>query len=113
VISYQQTSIIIAAIISFKIFFLVRRDILHTRYALWWFAVAALVMFAGIFPKQIDVVAGLLGIGYPPILVIISGMGLILIKMLNMDFDRSRQEQKIRRLVQRLAILEEEVDRDK
>ncbi len=112
-ISYQQTSILLAVIISFKIFFLIRRDILHTRYALWWFVVAALIIFAGVFPQYIDKVARLLGIAYSPILVIISGIGMILIKMLNMDFDRSRQELKIRRLVQRLAILEEEVGRDK
>jgi len=110
VISYQYTSTIIAIIIAFNILFLIRRDILHTRYALWWFVVAALVMLAGIFPKYIDVVAGLVGVKYPPVLVIVSGMGLILIKMLNMDFDRSSQEQKIRRLVQRLAILEEEIN---
>ena len=109
-ISYQYTSAIIAIIIAFNILFLIRRDILHTRYALWWFVVAALIVIAGIFPKHIDVMARLLGVSYPPILVIVSGVGLILIKMLNMDFDRSRQEQKIRRLVQRLAILEEEIN---
>lgn len=108
-ISYQYTSTILAVLIAFKIFFLIRRDILHTRYALWWFTVASLVLIAGVFPKQIDKVAGMLGVNYPPILVIVLGIGLILIKMLNMDFDRSRQELKIRRLVQRIALLEEEI----
>ena len=107
-ISYQVTSAVIAFIIAFKIIFLVRRDVLHTKYALWWFIVAVLVLIAGIFPRLIDVIAGWLGISYPPILAIVSGVGLILIKMLSMDIDRSRQEQKIRRLVQKLAILEEE-----
>ncbi|MCB2184355.1 MAG: DUF2304 domain-containing protein [Desulfobulbaceae bacterium] len=107
-ISYQITSALIAVLIAVKIFFLVRRDALHTRYALWWFIIAILVLIAGVFPKLIDVIAHKLGVSYPPILVIVSGMGLILIKMLNMDIDRSRQEQKLRRLVQKLAILEEE-----
>jgi len=62
VISYQYTSTIIAIIIAFNILFLIRRDILHTRYALWWFVVAALVMLAGIFPKYIDAVTAITGI---------------------------------------------------
>jgi hypothetical protein len=110
-ISYQTTSAIIAILIAIKIFFLVRRDVLHTRYSLWWFFVAILVVIAGVFPKFIDFIAHGLGIYYPPILAIVSGVGLILIKMLTMDIDRSRQEQKIRRLVQKLAILEEEINK--
>lgn len=107
--SYQITSAILAIVIAFKIVFLVRKDVLHTRYALWWFVVAGMVVIAGLFPKFIDVVAGMLGISYPPILAMIVGVGMILIKMLTMDIDRSRQEQKIRRLVQRLAIYEEDL----
>ena len=107
-ISYQLTSAAIAAIIALKIFFLIRRNVLHTRYALWWIIVATLVMLAGVFPKSIDQVALKLGVSYPPILVIVSGVGMILIKMLTMDLDRSKQDQNIRRLTQKLAILEEE-----
>jgi len=50
-----------------------------------------------------------LGIHYPPTLLIVIGMGLILIKMLTMDLKRSEQERKIRALTQRLAILESEI----
>ncbi len=109
-ISYQLTSAAIAAIIALKIFFLIRRNVLHTRYATWWIIVATLVMIAGVFPKLIDQVALKLGVNYPPILVIVSGVGLILVKMLTMDLDRSKQEQNIRRLTQKLAIMEEEAN---
>jgi hypothetical protein len=50
-----------------------------------------------------------LGVHYPPTLLIVIGMGLILIKMLTMDLKRSEQERKIRALTQRLAILESEM----
>lgn len=109
-ISYQWTSAIIALVIAWKIIFLIRRDVLHTRYAYWWFIVAGLVVLAGVFPKFIDVVAGRLGVHYPPILVVVAGVGLILVKMLTMDLDHSRQERKIRRLAQRLAMFEAEKD---
>jgi hypothetical protein len=35
----------------------------------------------------------------------------VLIRMLKLDIDRSRQERQIRRLTQKLAILEQELDR--
>jgi hypothetical protein len=60
----------------------------------------------------IDFIAGKFGIAYPPILAVVVGVGLVLVKMLTMDLDRSRQEQKIRRLTQRLAILEADLDVD-
>jgi hypothetical protein len=50
----------------------------------------------------------LFGIHYPPILLLICAMCVVLIKLLFMDIDRSRQERQIRLLFQRLAILEHE-----
>jgi len=105
-ISYQLTSTLIGIAIAAILLFLVRRDHLHGPYAVWWLCVAALVVLAGLFPGLIDRLAGLLGVNYPPVLAIVLGFGLILVKMLTMDLERSRQERKIRRLAQRLALLE-------
>ena len=44
-------------------------------------------------------------------LPIVVGLSLVLILMLKLDIDRSRQERQIRRLTQKLAILEQELDR--
>ncbi|MGH8042594.1 MAG: DUF2304 domain-containing protein, partial [Rudaea sp.] len=49
------------------------------------------------------------GIHYPPVLPIILGIGMILVRMLKMDIDRSRSERQLRRLTQKLAILEQEL----
>ena len=106
-IPYQITSTVIGLIIAGAILYLVRRDHLHGPYATWWLCVALAVMIIGFFPKIIDRLAILLGVNYPPILVVVLGLGLILIKMLTMDLERSRQERKIRRLAQRIAILEQ------
>jgi hypothetical protein len=43
------------------------------------------------------------------VLPIIVGIGMILIRMLRTDIDRSRQERQLRRLAQKLAILEQEL----
>ncbi|MBS0516097.1 MAG: DUF2304 domain-containing protein [Proteobacteria bacterium] len=91
------------------ILYLVRRDHLHGSYALWWLVVAAATLGIGMFPHVVDWLGEIVGIAYPPILAIILGMGLILIRMLLMDVDRSRQERTLRRLTQRLAILDQEL----
>ncbi len=105
-ISYQLTSMVIALAIASVIFFLVRRDHMHGPYAIWWLCLAGIIVLLGFFPKLIDKMAQLVGVNYSPILAVILGLGLVLIKMLTMDLERSRQERKIRRLAQRLAILE-------
>ncbi len=105
-ISYQWTSALIGLAIAGTIFYLVRRNHLHGPFAVWWLLVSVAVILISIMPSMVDYIAALLGIAYPPILPVFIGMGLILIKMLTMDLERSRQERRIRRLTQRLAILE-------
>ena len=106
--TYHLTSSILGLLIAGTLLWLIRQDRLHTRHALWWLLVATIVVFLGMFPRVIDFVAGKLGINYPPTLVFILGLGMILIKVLMMDIHQSELERKMRRLAQRLAILEGE-----
>ena len=89
--------------------YLVRRDRLHGSYAIWWVLVSACVVVFGIFPNLIDWVGVKLGVAYPPILLVIVAMLMVLVKMLTADLDRTRQMRKLRFLAQRMAILEHEV----
>jgi hypothetical protein len=107
----QITSAILGIGLTAAILFLVRRDHLHGPYALWWFAVAAATFALGVFPILVVWLGRLTGIVYAPVLPIIVGVSLILIRMLKLDIDRSKQERQIRRLTQKLAILEQELDR--
>ncbi|MCC7220012.1 MAG: DUF2304 domain-containing protein [Candidatus Contendobacter sp.] len=104
--TYQITSALLGLTIAFGILFLVRRDHLHGTYAVWWLGVAVIAMLLGLFPQITNWLAIRTGVGYPPILALVLGFGLLLIKMLTMDLERSRQERQIRRLAQRLALLE-------
>ncbi len=105
-ISYQITTAALAVCIVVTILVLIRKDLLHTRYGVWWFAIAGGVLVLGFFPTLVDVVAAYLGVTYPPTLIITVGIGFLLIKMLTMDLERSRQERKLRRFAQRLAMYE-------
>ena len=105
-ITYQITSMAIGVGLAAVILLLVRRDHLHGPYAIWWIGAAATVGVLGFFPRLFDYLAGYLGVQYPPILALVLGFGLLLLKILTMDLERSRQERLIRRLAQRLAMLE-------
>ena len=105
----QITAGIIGVLLAGAILYLVRRDHLHGSYALWWLAIAVVILLLGVFPPVIDWLGRMTGISYAPILPIIVGIGMILIRMLKMDIDRSQQERQLRRLTQKLAILEQEI----
>ena len=107
--SAQITAALIGLALAGSILYLVRRDHLHGPYALWWLVVAAATLVLGFVPRTIDWLAHLTGIAYPPVLPILVGLSLILLRLLQLDIERSRQERQIRRLNQKLAILEEEL----
>ena len=107
-ISYRITSVVLGGMIAAVIILLIRKDFLHTRYAVMWLGIAACAAFFGIFPQVNDWIALALGVKYPPILFVIVAMGIVLIKMLTMDIERSKSELQIRKLNERLAIFEGE-----
>ncbi|MFK8013043.1 MAG: DUF2304 domain-containing protein [Marinicellaceae bacterium] len=100
------TTLLIGTLLAITIFFMVRRDHLHGPYAIWWLAIAILAMVLGVFPKIVNQLAHYAGINYPPTLILVLAVSFILLKMLSQDLHRTLQEKKIRRLTQRMAILE-------
>ena len=99
----------IGLILAGSILYLVRRDHLHGPYALGWLALATGIILIAAFPRIIDRIGNLIGIYYPPILVCLVAIAALLIKSLISDLERSRQERSLRRLSQKLAILENEL----
>lgn len=110
-IDYRWTTSVIGCVIAFAILWLVRQDRLHSKYAIWWLPISTVVAVLGIFPEWVDSVAVFLGISYPPALPIILGIGVILVKILLMDIERSKNEVKLHRLAQQVALLEAELKR--
>ena len=104
---YQWVTGFIGVGIAAAIVYLVRRDHLHARYAVLWIPVATIVLMLGLFPGISDLVAGAVGISYPPVLIIVVAIGVGSIKVLMMDIERSRNETRLSRLVQEMAVLEQ------
>jgi hypothetical protein len=88
---------------------LIRRDHLHVRYGLWWMAAAIAFAMLGLFPAAFDNLAKFLGIANPPILALTVGIVILVLKILVMDIERSRNAIRLHRLTQRIALLESDL----
>ena len=88
------------------IMLLIRRDKLHVKYGFVWLLAAAGFTLLGLAPKATDFVAGYVGVNYPPALAFSFAILILVIKLLIMDLERAKSEVRIQRLVQRLAMLE-------
>lgn len=104
--SYTFLSALLGLFAASVIFYLVRKNQLYVRYAFWWLLVAAGAAGIGIFPQITDVIAQYFSIGYPPVIALAAAIIFLILKILLMDLERSRQEIRLRRMVQRVALLE-------
>jgi hypothetical protein len=100
---------IIGIATAISIVVLIRKDHLHVRYGMWWMVAAIGFALLGIFPAFFDTIAKYLGISYPPILALTIGAVILVIKILVMDIERSRNAIRLRRLTQRIALLESDL----
>ena len=100
------TTLVIGAILAITIFVMVRKDHLHGPFAIWWLFVAVLAIVLAALPQFVNDISHAVGIKYPPTLILVLAVSFILLKMLSQDVQRTQQEKKIRRLTQKIAMLE-------
>jgi len=85
---------------------LVRRRKLSEAYSLLWLMTAVILLILSLWRGLLDVLAGLLGIFYPPTALFIVGFGFVLLILLQFSVLASRLSDENRRVIQRLAILD-------
>ncbi|MCI1710361.1 MAG: DUF2304 domain-containing protein [Chiayiivirga sp.] len=107
--SYYLTSVALGVVLALGILWLVRRDHLHGSYALWWLAIALAALAVGFYPAIVDWIGVRLGVAYPPMLLAMVAIVAILLKLLGVDVDVTRRERRLRRLLQKVALLELEL----
>lgn len=106
----QIVSSVIGLIIASVIFYLVRKDHLQPKQAFRWFAIAIAIAVVGLYPTIIDRIGIALGIAYPPIIPLILGLCAALVKILLMDIERNNMNVTQDRIVQKLAMLEADIE---
>jgi len=108
--SLQVTTALMGMGLAGSILYLVRRDHLYLMHGLFWALVAFAAAVLGAWPGLIDRLAGLLGISYPPALLLLLASIVLVVKALHTDMVNTRMERDVRRLNQRLALLQAEVE---
>ncbi len=104
--SYHLTVLVIAVGLAIGILYLVRRDHLYIRQGVFWIGVAAVSLLFGAWPYLIDRLSGLLGISYAPTLLFLAAIIVLIMKALLGDIAMTKLRRDLRRLNQRIALLE-------
>ncbi|MDA8454068.1 DUF2304 domain-containing protein [Acidovorax sp. GBBC 3334] len=104
--SLQVTTALMGIGLAGLILYLIRRDHLYLMHGLFWVVVACSAALLGAWPGLIDRLAQVLGISYPPALLLLLSSIVLLVKALHSDMVNTRIERDVRRLNQRLAMLE-------
>lgn len=112
-IDYNITTAIFGIATVFSILYLIRKHSLYIRYLFWWIAICLAILVFSIFPQLSDQIVHVFGISYPPAFFFFGAILMLFVKILFMDIDRSKQEVRIRRLIQRVGILEAELEKER
>jgi hypothetical protein len=107
----QLVSIVGAAVLLFGVFELVRRRRLMERYALLWLASAIILLALAIWRGALEDIATAMGIYSPPNALFVVALGFVLVLLLHFSLAVSRLTDQSKVLAQRLALLEERLQR--
>jgi hypothetical protein len=102
----QITTSLLGLGLALIILHLLRRDHIYILHALFWIVIAALAALLGLWPGLIDRVAGWIGISYPPAALLLGAVLVLFIKSLHADITHTRLERQLRRLNQRIALMD-------
>jgi hypothetical protein len=103
---YYLTVLVIGFGLAGVILYLVRRDHIYIRQGVFWIAVAVMSSIFGIWPSLVDVVGAALGVAYPPTLLLLVAIIVLIVKALLADIALTKVRRDLRRLNQRIALLE-------
>ena len=101
---------ILGLIVALVIIRLIRSDQLEALSGMAWISVAVGFCFLGFAPTAFDSLANHLGIAHPPSLAFSIALGLITLKLVYDDVRRSQANLRLKRTVQRLAMLEADLE---
>ncbi len=104
--SYHLTILVIGIGLAAGILHLVRRDHIYIRQGVFWIVIALLSLGLAIFPGLIDTVGLWLGIAYPPTLLLLVAIIMLVVKSLLGDIELTKMRRDLRRLNQRIALVE-------
>lgn len=86
-----------------------RTGAVSEKYSFLWVLSAVLILVLSLFPKTLDWAADKLDVAIPSNLLFLIGLVTLLVVVVTLSLDLSRQGKQIRRLAEEIAILENRV----
>lgn len=108
VMSHTLSAGLIGGFLAAYILYLIRRDQLYLRDAIFWLATAVASIAFGLFPALVDWLGRTAGVAYPPALVLAVVCAVLTIKALLGDIALTELRRDVRRLNQRIALIDAE-----
>ncbi|MGZ5040690.1 MAG: DUF2304 domain-containing protein [Usitatibacter sp.] len=106
--SYHLTVLVLGLGLAVGILHLVRRDHLYIRQGVFWIGIALVSLLFGVWPYLIDSLGEVFGVAYPPTLLLLAAIIVLVVKALLGDMALTQVRRDMRRLNQRIALLESE-----
>jgi hypothetical protein len=91
------------------IFDLLRRGVLREKYAVLWLFVGFLALAASINPKILELLSRVLGVATPVNLLFFATIVLLILVAVQLSYELSRHEARIRRLAEELALQDQAI----
>jgi acetyltransferase-like isoleucine patch superfamily enzyme len=86
------------------IVYLLRHGQLRTKYVLLWLPVGVVLTALSVAPKLLDTLAIWIGVSYPPTLILLGAIALLLFVCVHFSWELSRLEERVRLLAERSAL---------
>lgn len=99
-----------AAVTFVFVFYLLRRGVLREKYAVLWLFFSGTALFFAIFPGALSWITRTLGVATPANLLFFSTVVLLVLVSIQLSFELSRHEMRIRRLAEEVALLQRQID---
>lgn len=100
-----------AALVTFGfVFYLLRRGALREKYAVLWLFFSGAALFFAVFPKALDWLSRVLGVAEPVNLLFFVTVVLLVLVSVQLSYELSRHEMRIRRLAEEIALLRNEIE---
>lgn len=104
----------LAALITFIfVIDLLRRGVLREKYAVLWLFFSGAALLLAIFPAILVWLTGVLGVAEPVNLLFFVTIVLLVLVSIQLSYELSRHEARIRRLAEEVALLQEEINRQR
>lgn len=104
----------VAAFITFFfVFYLLRRGALREKYAVLWLVFSGAALFFAVFPGALVWLSHTIGVAEPVNLLFFVTLVLLVLVAVQLSYELSRHEMRIRRLAEEIALLQDEINQMK